>query len=137
GEAARRARAVEEDRKRLLLWDENVGYLPIVTAGTAQAGRVPGIEDLARTNGQEEGSDVRPAVRAELRRPLRHDSAGPQHPVRLMTAARKRPALGQAEAPRHRDGRTLWQQGASDDGAGAAAVHLPQGCRREVRRYDR
>ena len=46
-------------------------------------------------------------------------------PVCLMTAARKRPAPGQAEAPRHRDGRTLWQQGASDDGVGATTIHFP------------
>src|SRR5262249_40440011 len=109
GEDAGRTRAIEEDRERLLLGDEDVGHLPIVTAGAAQAGRVPGIEDLTRLNGHEEGPDVWPAVGAEVRRPLRHDGTAPQHPGRLMTAARKRPAPGQAEAPRHWDGRALGQ----------------------------
>src|SRR5207237_9761537 len=91
GEEAGRARAIAEHRDRLLLRHEDVGHLPIVTAGAAQTCRVPGIEDLARTNGHEEGPDVRAAVRAESRCPMRHDGAAPKPPVRLMPAARKRP----------------------------------------------
>ncbi len=108
-----------------------------MTAGAAQAGRVPGIKDLTLTHGQKEGTDVRPAVWAESRCPLHGDDAAPSHPVRLMTAARKRPAPRQPEASWYRDGRALGEIGAGDDGVWAVAVHLPQGRRREVRRHDR
>jgi hypothetical protein len=126
----------------LLARDELVVHGNVVAAGTAQPGRIPGVEDFASFETQQALPRFGNARTTHSRRTLLDDVAAEPQPFAMMTSANEREPPANAVAPRYdlRDsgrgrggphcGKQIGKHGASDiliekgtDVTGVAADH--------------